>query len=507
MNRRNQQLVGFVVMLVGVSAVGQALAVREADAKPDREIVAEQYLLMGDATRGSGESQIAINPLNPNEIAVAAMGVLNQNDGRFEHNELEFQRTPRATLTRFAVSRDRGLTWTVFEDPMRSYFHRYRCLDPFAAFTPDGTMILGCEAHFPTNLGEAEQIDAVNGSKMNYGGSTIIWSTDGGRTFSDPVQVISTYMPKELYGPFVSFAGTGATGDAPKIKIDASNGKIYIDGNSPAATPPHSQTIVRMSKDKGRDWGVVYAFDAPDWPGSGATFDVAQGMIGAVYVASQVPIELGAKCPCRVIGVSTDDGKTFERHLIPVPAGPSGPGSGRDMFLAADPTKVGRFALMIATPTQVDAYLTEDAGKTWSTPTHLGAIPGTRVEALAAQYNGKGVLGVSWLVMFPDPKNPTARGGGPPGGRGGPVHVFAAAPESFENWSAISRDGGKTWSAALEVSTARSPGQPRRRGNSSHSADFTSLAMDDDFVHMTWFDARAGFLGTWYGRVPISDYK
>ena len=93
------------LLLLSATARAQFTPVdKESDAKPDKEIVAEQYLLLGDATRGSGESQVAINPLNPNEIAVAAMGVLNQNDGKFEHNELDFQRTPRATITRFALS-------------------------------------------------------------------------------------------------------------------------------------------------------------------------------------------------------------------------------------------------------------------------------------------------------------------------------------------------------------------------------------------------------------------
>ena len=119
----------------------------DAGARPDTEIVAEQYLLAGSATRGCGESQVAVNPLNPNEIAVSAMCQQNQNEGRFEHNEREFERTTRATITEFAFTRDRGLTWTVMEDPMRAYFRRYRCLDQFAAFTSEGAMILGCEAH------------------------------------------------------------------------------------------------------------------------------------------------------------------------------------------------------------------------------------------------------------------------------------------------------------------------------------------------------------------------
>ena len=80
-------------------------------------------------------------------------------------------------------------------------------------------------------------------------------------------------------------------------------------------------------------------------------------------------------------------------------------------------------------------------------------------------------------------------------------------PEHFEIWSAISHDGGKTFSAPFKVSTAPSPGVTRRRGMHNLGRDYVSVAVDDDFVHMTWFDDRAGFRATWYGRVPIADYK
>jgi hypothetical protein len=171
----------FIFMHVGIvsSSAQVVLSGPEADAKPDTEIVAEQYLLAGTATRGCGESQVAVNPLNPNQIAVSTMCQLHQQEGKFEHNELEFERTPRATITEFAITRNRGLTWTVMEDPMRSYFRRYRCLDPFAAFASDGTMILGCEAHFPTTLSPQEETNEINGAAQDYGGSAIIWSTDG----------------------------------------------------------------------------------------------------------------------------------------------------------------------------------------------------------------------------------------------------------------------------------------------------------------------------------------
>jgi hypothetical protein len=118
----------------------------------------------------------------------------------------------------------------------------------------------------------------------------------------------------------VSFAPTGSQGDRPEIRVDASTGKIYVDGKSTAADPPHRQTVVRVSDDRGTGWGMVYVFDAPDWPqAGGSAYDVANGMLAVSYVASSVPASLRARCPCRVFGVSTDDGRTFERHLLPVP--------------------------------------------------------------------------------------------------------------------------------------------------------------------------------------------
>lgn len=481
-----------------------------ASARPDKEIVAEQYLLMGSATRGCGESQVAVNPQNENEIAVAAMCQQNQNEGNFEHNEREFERTPRATITEFAWTRDRGLTWTVMEDPMRAYFRRYRCLDPFSAFAADGTMILGCEAHFPENPENEEAVNqAAGGDTEDYGGSAIIWSTDAGHTFSDPVQIIHSYMPKEILGPFVSYAEAGSQGDRPQIRVDLSTGKIYVNGNSMASDPRHYQTTFRVSKDRGRTWGMVYAVDSPEWPGMGAGYDVANGIMGTAYIATSVPASLDAKCPCRVFGASTDDGRSFERRLFPGPP-PSHSGFGPGgMIVAANPTKAGEFSVVYPTDDSLESYLTEDSGKTWTHSPSIQGAPGTTVAMLTAGYSPKGILALAWRALYPE-AHPAPRQ--PPGDKGPPSQwtqprVFHDLPQRFEVYSAISRDGGKTFSAPYRVSTAVSPGVSRRRSMSNLGSDFISVAVDQDFVHMTWFDDRAGFRGTWYGRVPIADFK
>ena len=502
-----------VTLFIAVAALvfaGSLARAQETDAKPDKEIVAEQYLLVGTPTRGCAESLVAINPVNPNQIAVAAMCIMNTNKGKWEQTEEEFTHTPWATITQFAFTRDRGLTWTVMEDPMRDFYRRYRCLDPFAAFTNDGTMILGCEAHFPI-LGTAPEEDinkAVYNTRQHVGGSAMIWSTDGGHTFSLPVQIISSYLPKEVLGPFVSFAPIGSQGDRPEIRVDRSTGKIYVDGKSMAAEPPHRQTVVRMSDDNGVSWRMVYAFDSPDWPQAGFSgYDVANGMMGVAYTASAVPTALNAKCPCRVFGVSIDDGKTFERHLIPAPItapdwGPFGPAG---MAVVANPVKTGMFTILITTASGFDSYLTEDAGKNWTKTASFGGVPNTKLANLTAAYNSKGVMAVAWRAITP--LNPPAPPAGPMGKGWHEVWKFSDMPEHFEIWSAVSHDGSKTFSAPFKVSTAPSPGVSRRRAMHNLGCDFISVALDNDFVHMTWFDDRSGYRATWYGRVPLADYK
>jgi hypothetical protein len=83
---------------------------QETDARPDTETVAEQYLLLETPTRGCGESQVAVSTINPKQIAVAAMCILNTNNGKWEQTEEQFTHATRGTITQFAFTRDRGLT-------------------------------------------------------------------------------------------------------------------------------------------------------------------------------------------------------------------------------------------------------------------------------------------------------------------------------------------------------------------------------------------------------------
>jgi len=75
---------------------------------------------------------------------------------------------------------------------------------------------------------------------------------------------------------------------------------------------------------------------------------------------------------------------------------------------------------------------------------------------------------------------------------------------TYDIWSAISKDGGKSFSRSLRVSHAVSPASdPIRVGAND---DIQDLSMDNDNIHMVWGDSRAGFQAVFYGRVPFSAY-
>jgi hypothetical protein len=507
--RAHLSTLGAALSLILCSANAQVTrGAADLGIRPDREVLPEQYLLLGDATRGSGESQVAVNPTDPNNIIVAAMSVMNSDEGRFEYNELEFKRTTRAVITQFAVTHDRGLTWSVIEDPMRAYYHRYRCLDPFAAFTPTGTAIVGCEAQRPTSFDEAQQTaDLISHGTATYGGPAIITSINNGYTWGAPIQVLGNPMPKQVFGPFVSFDPAHTWADFPKIRVDDSTGKIYVSGQSSSeSAPKHWQMVIRGSADGGRDWGMVYAIDTPQWlEKSWGSYDVANGVVVTTYLASAAPQALHAKCPCWVFGASTDDGKKYQRHIIPVAAGAESP-SGLFSGIYADPSKPGHYIFLAHTHGaggRVDVYETDDTGVTWSGPNSIGEVPGASVDDLTAQFGHGGTFAIAWRAEYqlPGVRRP------PHPGIGNTTYVVPDGSYTSEIWSVLSRDGGRTFSLPLKVSTARSPNSPRRRGMLGHGMDFDSVALDRDYVHVTWWDARSGFVGTWYGRVPLSSYQ
>lgn len=458
----------------------------------------EEFLLIGNANRGAGEPVIALDPHDADTIFVGAMASLNYVEGEpistsFEtlnwNNVLIYANTPDASVAKYAISHDGGRTWLSFEDPFRDYFKMNRIADACVGIGKDGTLFIAAMDFFPQNVSRlVRSLELEPSPGLLYGNTGLSSSKDGGKTWSTPVAVMGQATPLEEYGPGVKPVFRGKTPyDRPFIAIDQSTGTLYIPGSGTGGSPSHTETFIRASHDNGKTFGLIYTYDSVDYPQSGlaARPATANGVLAAAYLASSAPQSTGAKCPCIVFGLSRDEGKTFDRHVVqanmPLPKGWLGMDTPE---LAADASHPGRFAIMSLAGgrAEMEIFVTNDYGKTWKAPVKAGSTPGAIMIKPDIAYSPRGELAVMWRAMKPD--------------------------QSYTTWSAISRDGGDHFSQPLEVSSGPSPARAaiKDRGNNWDGDDLSSVAVDNEFVHIVWADGRAGFLGTWYARVPIASY-
>jgi hypothetical protein len=461
----------------------------------------EEYLLAGSASRGAGEPIIAIDPKDPNTILVGVSANLHQVEGQslvvtekgFDPDSLVvYRNTPDSSISTFAISHDRGRTWHYFDDPFREYDQMNTTGNNFVGAGPDGTLYIGAISFFPRNASPLVKKNEVlpYPGHLLYGGTDIAWSKDGGKTWSTPVRVMGQSTPLEEYDTGLKPNLRGSTPyDRPYLAIDQSTGTLYIPGTGTGTDPAvHGETFLRTSTDGGTTWGLIHAYDSPDYPQANFSShpSAANGAVAALYVASKVPASAGSgKCPCVVFAVSRDEGKTFDRHVLQF-----GTYLQRNLpqftipSVAADPSHPGRFAAMIfgGENTEILVQVTDDYGKTWKGPVKAGVVPGTVVVKPDIAYSPKGELALMWLATKPD--------------------------GTYTMWSNASHDGGFSFGKQIQVSQAPSPARAsiKERGNNWDGDDNGWIVVDDEFVHIVWADGRAGFLGTWYARVPLSSY-
>jgi hypothetical protein len=520
-----------MVLIAGVLSLSVAVRAQSATAPES-----EEYLLLGNPDRGAGEPWVFVNPTDSNNIIVAAMATLNRlptgeaplartgppaggpmtpNPARTALRIKELS-TPDGSRTDIAITHDGGKTWTFSEDDLRKFYDKNRCSDSFAGAGPDGVLYVGCIAYL--NLGAADYAEgyAPNGEAHFYhGGSAIEWSGDDGRTWSHPVWVHPALSP-ELYAPTVKPVFEQASPwDRPNFVADAFTGTIYLSGSGPAWTvdpatvqrpkpdpslpsrgydgyPPltvsRNRTFVRASHDDGATWGVIYPMDSDEYPGRPGMggYSAAHGHLIVAYSADKVPASVGAQCPCTVLGVSDDEGKTFSYKIVPpLPEQVSNPADqnpmGRRMVLvSADPSMDGRYAVARQSGNRMMISVTEDGGKTWQPPVVAAELPPNATFGhRAMKYSPEGNLGLIWKAMYPD--------------------------RSLDMWSAVSRDGGHTFKT-VRVSHSISPPPVLDRDNFGMGDDLSSMDIDSKYLYVVWGDNRAGFEGTWFGKVPLSAY-
>jgi len=493
-------------VVLGLTVLSATVLLSQTAAPPPREAFkSDEYLLLGSPNRGAGEPIVFVNPKDSKNIIVVAMATLNHlptgespiprgQPGTVEIRIKELS-TPDGSRTDIAVTRDGGKTWEFSEDNFRKVFNLNRCSDSFAGSGPDGTLYVGCLAYLYRGAAAfAGGYMPNNGEAKNPGGgSAIAWSTDKGKTWSEP-KFVHPLLSPQLYAPNVHPVQEQVSPvDRPYFAADAQTGTIYVSGTGPAYTvdpaAPRGRTFIRASHDQARTWGVIYPMDSDDYPGGRGSFSAAHGFLAVAYGANKVPAKLNAQCPCTVFGTSKDDGKTFNYQLVPeLPAEPApaaggrgGGGFGGGVMLAADQTKEGRYALARQSRDKIMVSLTEDGGKTWLPPVLAAQLPaGANFGHRAMKYSATtGTLALLWKATYAD--------------------------RTYDMWSSASLDGGRSFKT-VRVSHAISPPTNLERGNFGFGDDLATVDVDGEFVHAVWGDNRSGFFGTWYGRVPLSAY-
>ena len=472
-----------VAILVTLVLTSSALCLWSQKAQNNESnFKSEEYLLLGDATRGAGEPMIAVDPTNPKNMIAVAMGNLQQLPGvQSRAGTNPWPSVGRSTITWLAITHDGGVNWKIGELPIL-YSNTQRCPDSLVDVTKDGVFIAGCEPRQTTPGGNES--------------SSIVVSRDKGETWSAPAEIVG--YSKNRFAPGLNpKIGGAAPYDRPFTTIDDSTGVIYgvaQGGTSEDGGKVHNQGYITASTDGGKSFGTIYSWDSKDYPQSSRGLGEAAGFgeVAVIYAAASVPAKEQAACPCAVFGLSRDQGKTFTyRVLKGIPAATQAasgsavnPPSNMEK-LAADQTKSGRFAILTyisGTNPRFEVTVTEDHGQMWSQPVNAGSAPGAVYYTKTAfKYSRDGVLALMWRAVYSD--------------------------ETYDIWTTLSKDGGKSFSTSLRVSHARSPRKDPVRAAGNFGDDIQDLSMDKENVHMVWGDSRAGFQAVFYGRVPFSGYE
>jgi hypothetical protein len=324
-------------------------------------------------------------------------------------------------------------------------------------------------------------------------------SYDKGDSWGPPVNTVSS-LSLDKYAPGLRPRVVGALPyDRPFTSIDDSTGVVYVEargGQTDIGAPPgqfRNQSYITASTDGGNSFGTVYSWDSKDYQEAsrGISMAAGHGEAAVVYIASKVPSKEKATCPCAVMGVTKDMGKTFAYHVLknftPASAEQGAPGaSGELAAMSADFTKEGRYAILkYGIQNGRPMYwvtVSEDHGQTWSPfVTAATSSDATAFDRqFAFKFDRNGLLAIAWRAVYPD--------------------------KSYDVWTAISKDGGHSFSDPYRVSRAKSPSDIRH-GNYVQNDDVVSLSMSNENLYLVWGDQRAGFLGTWFGRVALSAYK
>src|SRR5215469_5900734 len=178
--------------------------------------ISEEYLLLGNSTRGAGEPMVAVDPTDPRHIIAVAMGNLQILPGYKPPVTAgmtdKYHEVAGSTITWLAVSHDGGTTWKVGALPIIAG-KLTRCPDSFAGVTKDGVFLAGCEPR------ESEGVF--------FGMSAVVVSTDHGDTWGKMAPIVSSYQQPPFAPSLKPRIGGNSPWDRPFLYFDDQTGAIY----------------------------------------------------------------------------------------------------------------------------------------------------------------------------------------------------------------------------------------------------------------------------------------
>jgi hypothetical protein len=392
-----------------------------------------------------GQPVIAVNPLNPDNLVYVAT--------RFPPLPAK---EPLGGCF-LAYTQDRGQTWhnMTIDYPLGT---APKCGEPQVFADAYGTFYIlnnqvfsGLEA----NMAAHPQLSK---------------STDGGKTWSKP-SVTPLYMQ-----------------GAPKLRIDLATGKIYANGASSWEYP----AAISVSSD-GRDtWAPFHQipspldtcldYQIPDLPPicgfPGRSIAVHAGILASAAQGSDGHAEMY---------VSRDDGATWTTLPVTDSAGkPVANGTGSMLpvsgigqpsdptpWVSADPSKTGRFALMIPRDFTLELYITDDVGEHFTGPTIIHTPDAHRP---AFDFGPNGLVGVMWRTN---------------------------SSGLLDAYCTVSFDCGRTFAEPIKVT-----GISRNVGQAGQPGDRASfIALTDQYADIAWADGRDGQLDAILAEVPLDLFK
>ena len=446
---------GLILTLVlPVSAVGAQTARSNHVSRHSSGRILEQDIT-NNPSLNNGQPQIAVNPRHPRDLVF-----LSTADNEAAAGLAVFQ-------CFLAYSTNSGVTWTSVVLPLGG---AAGCGNPSLAVDSHGIFYV----LFNLLGGTAPQVPGV------------IRSLDGGRTWSDPVAT-----PLQF-------------GASPRLVVDSATDYVYAESSS--VTAVGGPQAISISKDHGLTWSPQVPLPAGANQGLGNQIGVQDGILATatgLQLVGNPPTGVGAASP--TFWVSFDNGQTWTSHPVTDTKGnPVAPPTGSLVidvstvveqsttdpipWVAADPTHRGRFAVMVPMGDDLDVYITNDAGRRWTGPAVIDA-PNVYKPWIA--YGPTGLLGVAWRTA-----SSLTAGGTPP--------VIPPPNASINAYSAVSFNGGRSFSAPLRVNHMTEPAGQRIEGGDKHS----DIVFSGNYVYVTWSDGRTGnWIDGIMSRVPLSLYN